>query len=192
MITSAWIDTETTGKDPRDSGAFEIALLIYQGAKCIFENLYHLNPLNDEVKWGEEAYRVNGVKEETILSYPPLEKVVPDIVADLKEFMPPEKYVFAGYNCNFDYGHIGALFFRAGFTVSNYFSERPIDVYERVKEAAKRGLLPKTENQKLETMTKALKIPHGIAHTAMDDIKATRRLYEVLWRLYQEKKEANT
>ena len=183
MITSAWIDTETTGLDPRNSGAFEVALLIYQGKHCVFENLYNLNPLNDEVKWDEEAYRINGVSEETILSYPPLCGVVPDIVADLKKFMPPEKYVFAGYNCKFDFGHIEALFSRAGFTVADYFNRRLIDVYELVKRAASAGLLPKTENQQLQTMTKALGIDHVAAHTAMDDIKATRRLYEVIFNL---------
>jgi DNA polymerase III epsilon subunit-like protein len=185
MITSVWIDTETTGKDPRDSGAFEIAMLIYQGNRCVFERLYHLNPLDDEVKWSEEAYRVNGVSEETIRSYPPLKEVVPEIVNDLKEFMPREKYAFAGYNCNFDFGYIGALFFRVGVFTNEFFNGRLIDVYELVKMATVAGLLPKTENQKLATMTKALKIPHEAAHTAMDDIKATRRLYEAIWKIQQ-------
>jgi len=187
MITSAWIDTETTGLDPRNSGAFEVALLIYKGAQRVFKNLYLLNPLNDEVKWSEEAYRVNGVPEEKILSYPPLERVVPDIVSDLRKFMPPEKYVFAGYCCNFDYGHIMALLFRAGFNINDYFNGKLIDVCERVKMAAEAGLLPAIRDQKLETMTKALKIEHVKAHTAMDDIKATRRLYEALWQLEQQR-----
>jgi DNA polymerase III epsilon subunit-like protein len=187
MITSAWIDTETTGLDPRDSGAFEIALLVYRGPQCVLEKLYRLNPLSEEVKWGEEAYRVNGVAEETIRSFPPLSKVVPEIIADLQKFLPPEKYVFAGYNCGFDYGHIGATFFRAGFTASDYFSGRLIDVFELVKRAANVGLLPKTDNQKLGTMTKALGIEHGNAHTAMDDIKATRQLYEAIFHIQKTK-----
>jgi DNA polymerase III epsilon subunit-like protein len=185
MLTVAWVDVESTGLDPRDSGAFEIALLIYQGKNRVFENLYHLNPLDDEVKWSEEAFKVNGVSEETILSYPPLAGVVPDIVTDLKKFMPPEKYVFAGYKCDFDYGHIGALFFRGGFAASDYFNERLIDVYELVKRAADAGLLPKTPNQKLETIVKLLNIDHGTAHTAMDDINATRKVYEAVWNLQQ-------
>jgi DNA polymerase III epsilon subunit-like protein len=183
MITSAWIDTETTGLDPRDSGAFEVALLIYMGPQCVLEKLYRLNPLSEEVRWSEEAYRVNGVAEETIRSYPPIEKVVPEIIADLKKHLPSEKYAFAGYNCGFDFGHIGALFFRAGYNVSDFFNRRLIDVYELVKRAAEMGMLPKTENQKLETMAKALKIDPGNAHTAMDDIKTTRRLYETLYRI---------
>lgn len=181
MITSAWIDVEATGIDPRDSGAFEIALLIYKGSDCVFEKLYHLNPLGEEVKWSEEAWRVNGVAEESILSYPLPETVVPEFIADLRQFIPPEKYVFAGYNCGFDYRHIAAMFFRASFLESDYFNKRLIDVCELVKRAMDAGLIEKTGDQKLITMTKALKIPHSAAHTAMDDIKATRRLYETIY-----------
>lgn len=186
-MTTCWVDTETTGVDPRNSGAFEIAMLIYEGKNCVFESLYHLNPLNDEITWSEEAFKVNGVSEETIRSYPPLEEVVTEIIDALKEFMPSEKYAFAGYNSNFDFGHVGALFYRAGFSINDYFNGRLIDVYELVKKAASMGLLPKTENQKLTTMTKALNISHEEAHTAMDDIKATRRLYETIWQLQQKK-----
>jgi DNA polymerase III epsilon subunit-like protein len=186
MITSAWIDTETTGIDPHDSGAFEIALLIYKGAQRVLEKLYHLNPLNDEVQWSDEAFRVNGVTEETIRSYPPLEKVVPEIIADLKEHNPAEKYVFAGYCCGFDFGHIDALFFRAGFSASDYFDKRMIDVYELVKKAGEMRLLPETKDKKLETMAKAVGINHGKSHTAMDDIKATRALYEAIYRRQKE------
>ena len=181
MITSAWIDTETTGIDTRDSSAFEIALLIYKGKECVYECLYNLNPLNDKIRWSEEAYSVNGVSEETILSYPPLEGVVPDIAADLKKHMPTEKYVFAGYNCGFDYGHVAALFARAGLNMDDLFNKKMIDVYQRVIMAAEKGILPKTKNQKLGTIAKELGIDPGNSHTAMDDIKTTRRIYEMLW-----------
>jgi len=183
MITSAWIDTETTGLDPRISGAFEIALLIYQGPTLVFENLYHLNPLNDEVKWSEKACEVNGVSEETILSYPVLDGVVQHLTEDLQKHMPPEKYAFAGYNCPFDYGHVDMLFSRCGYKAVDFFNGRLIDVLELVRRATKMGLLPKGENQRLETMAKALGIPHEGAHSAMSDIKTTRMLYEAIYRI---------
>ena len=183
MITSAWIDTETTGLNPSVAGAFEVALLIYQGPTLVFENLYHLNPLNDVVKWSEGAFEVNGVSEETILSYPVLEGVVQHMAEDLQKHMPPEKYAFAGYNCPFDYGHVDALFSRAGYKAADFFNGRLIDVLELVKKAAGMGLLPKTQNKKLETMTKALGIPHEGAHSALSDIRVTRKLYETIYRI---------
>jgi exonuclease I len=59
-----------------------------------------------------------------------------------------------------------------------------IDVLELVRKAEERGVLVTgTKNKKLETMAKALGIPHGEAHTALSDIKATRQLYEAIYRL---------
>jgi DNA polymerase III epsilon subunit-like protein len=188
MITSLWCDTETTGIDPRKSGAFEIAFLIYRGAEKLDEKLYRLNPFNDEVRFSEGAFKVNGVSEETILSYPPLAEVVPEIVDFIKKFVPPEKLVFAGYKCGFDYGHLGALLFRGGFNIGDYFNGELIDVYELVKKSTGQGLLPKTPNQKLETMTKSLGIVHEGAHTALSDIMATRSLYEAIYSIWRKKK----
>ena len=186
MIT-VWCDTETTGIDPRESGAFELAFLVYDGGKLLAEKLYHLNPLNDEIRFSEEAYRTNGVTEETIRSYPPVEQVVPEIVEFLKKHTPPEKCVFAGYNCNFDYGHLGALLFRCGFIIGDYFNERFIDVLEYVKKARRIGFLTLDNkyNNKLETITEALRVTHDNAHTALSDIHATRRLYEMLYAMWR-------
>jgi DNA polymerase III epsilon subunit-like protein len=188
VITSIWCDTETTGIEPIDSGAFEIALLVYRGADKLDEKLFHLNPLDNEVKFHEEAFKVNGISEEMIRSYPPAEKVLPEIADFLEKHKPEERLVFAGYNCKFDYGHLSALFFRHGIGMEDYFNRQLIDVYALVQKAAAMGLLPKTVNQKLETMTKALGIVHEGAHTALSDIRATRRLYETIYMLERSKR----
>jgi DNA polymerase III epsilon subunit-like protein len=181
-MTTLWCDTETTGIDPAHSGAFEIAFLVYRGAEMLDEKLYHLNPLNDEVLWNEEAFKVNGVSKETIRSYPPLEQIVPEIANFLEKYAPPEKMVFAGYCSGFDYGHLESLLFRGGgFFINIYCNGKMIDVHELVKKACEQGVLPETRDRKLTTMTKALGIMHEDAHTALSDIKATRRLYETLY-----------
>jgi DNA polymerase III epsilon subunit-like protein len=188
-MTSIWCDTETTGIDPAESGAFEIAFLVYEGAEFRAEKLYRLNPLNDKIRFGEEAFRVNGVSEETIRSYPAAEVVMPEVAAFLEQHAPPEKMVFAGYNCGFDYAHISALLARRGYSIGDYCNGRMIDALELVKKAEARGVLAGgTKDRKLETMTKALGIAHEGAHTAMSDIKAARRLYEAIYRLYRGKK----
>jgi DNA polymerase III epsilon subunit-like protein len=116
-----------------------------------------------------------------IRGYPPAEKILPEIAEFLGKYKPEEGLVFAGYNCKFDYGHLSGLFFRHGICMENYFNRNLIDVYVLVQKAAAMGILPKTVNQKLETMTKALGIVHEGAHTALSDIKATRRLYEAIY-----------
>jgi DNA polymerase III epsilon subunit-like protein len=187
-LTVIWVDTETTGKETKNSGAFEIAMLVYQGNKILDEKVFNLNPLTEKILFSEEAYNVNGVPEETIRSFPPAEKVMPEIAEFLKKYTPEEKLVFAGYNCKFDYEHVEALMSRCGLSMTNYFNAKLIDVYERVKKAASMGLLPKTENQRLGTMTKALGIVHEGAHSALSDIKATRRLYEVIYMIERSKR----
>ena len=65
-----WCDTETTGLDPAFSGAFEIACLVFDDGNFVEERVFHLNPLTETILFGEEAYKVNGVSEDTIRSYP--------------------------------------------------------------------------------------------------------------------------
>jgi DNA polymerase III epsilon subunit-like protein len=121
-MTIVFCDTETTGLNPINSGPFELAFLVYEGSSLLEERIFHLNPLNDEVVIHQEALDVNGATEELIRSYPPAKEVVPDIVEFFKKYVPPEKLIFAGYNCPFDYGHLGALLFREGFAISEYFN----------------------------------------------------------------------
>jgi DNA polymerase III epsilon subunit-like protein len=176
-----WCDTETTGLNPMDSGPFELAFLVYDGGNFVESNVFHLNPLNDEVIIHPGALAVNGVSEETIKSYRPAKEVVPEMIEFFKKHCPPEKLIFAGYKCPFDYGQIGGLLFREGFTIGDYFNGRLIDVLDLVKRAKEMNLLEATRNNKLETMTKSLCIEHDSAHSALSDIKATKLLYEAIY-----------
>jgi DNA polymerase III epsilon subunit-like protein len=187
-MTAIWADTETTGLDPKDSGPFELAFLVYDGSQFLEERLFYLNPLNDEVIIHLDALEVNGVSEETIRAYRPAKEVVPEIIEFFKRHCPSEKLIFAGYNCPFDYGQVGGLLFREGFIISDYFSGRFIDVLELVKKAKGMKLLENTRDNKLETMTKSLGIEHDAVHSALSDIKATRRLYEIIYLKFKEKR----
>jgi DNA polymerase III epsilon subunit-like protein len=183
-----WCDTETTGLDSRDSGPFELAFLVFDGGIQADSKVFYLNPLNEEVIIHPDALEVNGVSEETIKGYRSAKEVVPEIVEFFKKHCPPEKLIFAGYNCPFDYGQIGALLFREGFAISEYFSGRFIDVLELVKRAKAMKLLENTRDNKLETITKSLQVEHDSAHTALSDIKATRRLYEIIYLKFKGRK----
>ena len=191
-LTVVWCDTETTGIETATSAAFELAFLVYRGGRMLEERVFYCNPLTETILFGEEAYKVNGVSEETIRSYPPAQEVMYEIAGFLDPYVQipfdVERLVFAGYRADFDYGHVKALLERYGFVMDYYFNGRIIDVLELVKKAASKGLLPRTPNKKLETMTKALGIAHDGAHSALSDIKATRQLYETIWLLEQRRK----
>ncbi len=182
MIT-VFCDTKNTGFAPVDSAPFEIAVLVYQGAQLMAGQVFYLNPLSDEIVIHEEVIKINSITEEQIRSFPPVAEVLPQLVDFLKPFCPPEKFVMAGYNTSFDYGMVSGLMFRHGISIGDLFSGRLIDVLELVKKAKKMGLIRYTENNKLETITKTLGIPHEDMHTALSDIKSTRLLYEAIYRL---------
>lgn len=187
-MTLLFCDTETTGIDPAESGAFEIAFLVYEGAELKEEKVFYLNPLNEKIHFSAEAFKINGVSEDVIRSYPSAETIIPEIVAFLETYAPPEKLVFAGYKCSFDYGHLSVLLSRCGFDIGDYCNGKMIDVLEVVKKAKAQGVLSvKTRDNKLTTMTKAIGVPHEDAHTALSDIKATRLLYEAIYCMYRGK-----
>ena len=177
-----WVDCETTGIDSAFYGAFEFAFLIFREGRFIEEKVYHLNPLNETIRFGEEAYKVNGVSEKTIRSYPPAEEVIPEIGNWLAYYCgeEEEKFILAGYKVNFDYEHLKALFDRCNVSTDYFFDGRIIDVFALVQRAYGKKIIKYTPDKKLETVTKALGIPHNDAHTALSDIWATRKLYETI------------
>ncbi|MCL2556896.1 MAG: 3'-5' exonuclease [Treponema sp.] len=187
-MTVAFVDTETTGLDPRDSGPFEIAFLVYSDGALAEERVFALNPLGGEVLYHESAALVHGVSEATIRSYPAAAEAVPEIAGFLRKHCPPEKIAFAGYNAAFDYAQVSSLLFRHGASMDDFFSGKLICALELAKRAAAKGLLPKTRDFKLGTMTKALGIPQEKAHSALDDARAARLLYEAIFRAERKKK----
>jgi len=195
-----WCDSETTGIDPAFYGAFEFAFLVFEDGKFIEEKVFHLNPLNETIQFSEEAYRVNGVSEETIRSYPPAEIVMPEIADWLTQWLwleandntePDRKFVFAGYKADFDYGHLKALFDRCDISMDFFFTGELIDVLVKVKDAYAKKIIKFTPDKKLETITKALGIPHDKAHSALSDIWATRKLYETIRAMERKMKNEN-
>ena len=180
-----WCDTETTGIKPEDSGAFEIAVLFAHDGKIAGESVFHLNPLTDTILYHEGAAQVHGVGEQIIRSYPPAERVIPEIAAffceAMENYCSGERMVFAGYNCLFDWDHLQALFTRCNERLDDYFSTR-FDVMEMAKKAAAKKLIPYQKNFKLGTICKSLGVPLENAHSAGADIGATRNVCIALFK----------
>ena len=58
-----------------------------------------------------------------------------------------------------------------------------VDVYAQAKKAREMGILSGYPNLKLTTETKSLGVAHENAHTALDDIRATREVSMKLHKL---------
>lgn len=185
-----WIDTETTGIDPSDSAAFQVACVLVDNGQLICERCFFLNPLSETIKYHEGAGSVHGYSEEQIKAFPPEIEQVPKITAFFaearelweKDGSKTEKMIIAGYNVGFDIGHIKALLERNGYRLEDYFINVIADVFLQVKKAGVQKALPYLPDRKLGTVAKHLGVSLENAHDALADIEATR---EVAKRLYQ-------
>lgn len=188
-----WCDTETTGIKPENSGAFQIAMLYKYGADKtkVWERLFFLNPIDEEkgILYHESAAQVHGYSRGQIEGFNKAEIIMPKIAEFLNLYCQNfsekgefEKLYFAGYKCDFDWGHLDALFTRyTAYKMTDFFEIKTLDVYEQVKRATEMGII-NTVNQKLSTVCKSLNVPLENAHDAMGDITATRNLGVLLQR----------
>lgn len=186
-----WLDTETTGLEVTDSAAFELAFILVDGGKVICERCFFLNPLNDTIKYHEEAGKVHGYSEQDIKSFPDEREQMPKIANFLEEARElwqkdgskSEKLVIAGYNVEFDIKHLKALLERNGYKFEDYFSNIIADVFVQVKRAGMQKALPYLPDRKLLTVAKHLGVNLENAHDALADIKATREVAGKLYKL---------
>ena len=186
-----WLDTETTGIEVADSAAFELAFILVDGGNVVCERCFFLNPLNDTIKYHEEAGKVHGYSEQDIKSFPDEREQMPKIANFLvearelwqKDGSKSEKLVIAGYNVEFDIKHLKALLERNGYKFEDYFSNIIADVFVQVKRAGMQKALPYLPDRKLKTVAKHLGVNLENAHDALADIKATREVAGKLYKL---------
>ena len=185
-----WCDTETTGLKTENAKPFQIAFIFVfskneEGSiqKAETERIYYLNPFEiPGIEYSPEAAEVHGYTKEQIEAFPSAKETVAVIKRDLEDFMKfvdNEKMFFCGYNCKFDYEHMESLFSVFGEDFNKYFLKN-MDVYEQVKRAGDRRVLPFLENRKLTTVAKHLNIGLEKAHDALSDIRATREVAKSL------------
>lgn len=190
-----WIDTETTGIDEVKSRPFEVAIIFLNNRKepdgkisrleC--ERDFFCNPLIDGVEYSEEAGKIHGYSEEKIKAMDPASKIVPNIVEFLKDTItqfgtgPEEKAFMCGYNVNFDYKMLKKLLADYGYNLDEYIQGHLMDVFEQVKAAGNKRVLPRLENRKLGTVAEYLRINLENAHNALADIRATKEVSKSLY-----------
>ena len=182
-----YIDTETTGLDPKRHGLTQVAaLVVIDGVEIDRINL-DINPYTYKTFIPEidsEALQIQGKNRDEILKYGKSDyqfmKFVNEISSHLKE---EEKFQIVGYNTSFDIGFLKEWFIDNSSKISNYFTYKDLDVFALVKHLRIAKAMNDCENDKLETVCEYYGIPID-AHDAMNDIVATRELYKHLMYRY--------
>jgi hypothetical protein len=87
------IDTETTGRDPRNDRIVEIACVVLLGGEIVDKQVWLVNPGRPIPK---EAFDVHGISDEDVESAPPFSELVSDLAQAMKDKVP------VAYNAEFD------------------------------------------------------------------------------------------
>lgn len=187
----AWIDTETGGVNPDKNPLLQTAIEIFINEEMIKSEIFYSAPFEGDIV-EDEALEKNGFTREQINKFPsPMIthiKIVKLLEKYVNRYNPLDKFIFAGYGARFDSDFMRAFFVKNGDNYfGSYFYSLPMDVMSFVAEGLLLGTVKPMKNFQLGTVCEQMGIDLGEkAHDAMEDIRATRELYEKLKECYFE------
>ncbi|MDR1863526.1 MAG: 3'-5' exonuclease [Treponema sp.] len=180
-----WVDTETTGLNPKKHFAFQISYLIEADNKILLERTLEMCPDNYEgFEFTKEAEKIHGYSRAKIRSLPPETEPYSVLLEDLRQFAE-NRLTITGYNIPFDIYFLKAFFARhkpAGTRKGlfyQYFDYMYCDVMQLVQAHRIAGKLnlPSIE---LEKVCTHLGISVEGAHNSMIDILNTKAVFDRL------------
>ena len=178
-----YFDTETTGLLPDEHSIIEIAGLVEIDGRVVEEFIFPVKPFRmDNIS--EDALRVHGVSREMLSSgyEPPLihEKLTKIFGKYINKFNKDDKFTAVGYNVEFDMKFLHSFFSNCGDKYcGSWVTWNYLCIFNMIKWFIANGSLA-LPNYKLATVCEHYGISLPNAHSAMDDIKATRELFYVV------------
>ena len=179
-MKTCWVDCETTGLDPVKHRIIELAAIYEEGPNNDTFHEYCL-PLTARPENYDVIEKITGITWESLEEYGLTDRVLyGNFKAWLGEHMnpydPTDKAIFAGYCAEFDRRFITGLFERNHDTyTASWFHAGTLDVVGSVYTDARIS----GEDRPPKMRLSAIADLHGItfkAHSAMDDILATRQI----------------
>lgn len=179
-----WCDTETTGLDPIKNDIWQMAYIIEIDGVVEYEHTFKVRPYNLE-NYTDSALRTANVSLKELQG---LDYNIATAAFDLKEtwgkyidkYNRDDKFIMAGYNVRFDFNFIYEMFLKTGdkYGLGSwcYWPVRDVATYVADVGIAK-GI--KFQNFKLSSVCEAFGIEFD-AHDALEDVRATKKLYEKL------------
>ena len=179
MKKKIWIDLETTGIN------HEIDTIIEFAAICDGQEFHeYCLPSEKPNNWDfiEQLTGItwsflvnNGIEEKKLFA-----KLDDFLCSLVDRFDKTDKLIFSGYRVNFDNNFVRSLFVRNhNKFFGSYFFNIMLDVGTIVAELLSSGGLQPLENYKLKTICNYYNIDFN-AHSAIEDIRATKKLYEII------------
>lgn len=178
-----WFDTETTGLDAVKNDIVQLAGMIEIDGVIMEEFEIRMQPRSYE-NVSEEALRIQKTTIDQIKTYQTPDEAYKKISGILSKYIDrynkADKFYPAGQNVGFDRNFLDQFYKKSGdgyfyAFVNNY----ALDLLQLTSILRYQGLLT-TENLKLSTIANACGIDASGAHTAIDDIKMTRKCFKHL------------
>lgn len=186
-MKTLWFDTETTGVDCKKNDIVQIAGIVEINGNIVDEFEYFQQPRSaDTVESG--ALRVQKKTLDEIMAYPENGNIYRKMSKKLNEhvskFDKRDKLMPAGQNVTFDKNFMFSLWAQHNdFYLGSYFFGGNIDTLTAAAIAVEMGLIPEPTDKtgkcsyRLDAIALCLGVDLENAHSAVDDIKATRECY---------------
>ena len=188
-----FIDTETGGIT-ENSALIQLSGIIQIDGKVKEEFNFLMKPY-DGSEVTNKALEIQGRTREEVYAYSNEKDAYKEVRRILDEYVDKfdksDKFIIAGYNVRFDIEVMNRFFKRNGDNfLFSYIDSCTLDPLNLVAILQLCGILPKLENNKLETWCNYFGIELK-AHDALEDIKATRELLREFTKLFYIKEQIN-
>jgi|WetSurMetagenome_2_1015567.scaffolds.fasta_scaffold223358_3 DNA polymerase III subunit epsilon len=184
---TAYIDTETTGLDPKKHGIIQIACLIVDDHKIIDEINLMIDPFSykEDCLCGDKALEINGRTLDEIEHFPNSDEQLQIFLDFLAKHTVEDKLQIAGYNVDFDIKFIKEWFSSCEIKFNDFFNHKTLDVLSLVRHCEYFNIF-QTEDHKLATMLEHFDFQYDTGfhfdsfapHDALSDITATFYIHE--------------
>lgn len=182
-LKKLFLDTETTGTTPNSAIVQIAGIMEVGGVEKEFD--IKMRP-HEGADISPQALEIIGKTLDEINSYPSPEDAVKEFEKILSEFVDPfkkgDKFVLYGHNIQFDFQKLIELYNRIGNKYLGSFVDfkNNFDTLQMMKNLQLLEVIEFLPNNKLETCCEAFGIKLEGAHDALNDIRATKKLYEHL------------
>ena len=115
ILKQVYIDTETTGINPKDNGLIQISGMIEIDSQMVKEFDFRVKPfLGDKIE--DEALKVNGITREDLEKFESPDLVFEKLIALFNQYVNPydksDKFFFIAYNARFDWDFLSNFFLK--------------------------------------------------------------------------------
>jgi DNA polymerase III epsilon subunit-like protein len=172
----AFIDTETTGLDPKTSVMLEFAAIVVENGIEAVRYETKIKPTTEELALAHpKALEVNGYTDEAWVDAPTIEKVAPYIGAVL------DGCVLVGHNVAFD-----ETMLKAHLNAYGIEEDIPYHKIDTITLAYEHLTPLGLKSASLDRVRDFLGWSKDGAHTAMKDVEDAKRLFDLLWQMTPE------